>query len=113
MTKIGILSITQVIFIIIIFGILIYLQSQQTLLGNTINIAGKNRYLTTNILYQISEYLGQPNTQSTITDENKEINYNNNISKIKVAEQQLDSNIMALKNGGNISNIQLQPIPSE
>jgi signal transduction histidine kinase len=114
MIKIGILSITQILFIIIIFGILIYLQSQQTLLGNTINIAGKNRYLTTNILYQISEYIGQPNTQSTtITDENKGINYNNNISKIKVAEQQLDSNIMALKNGGNISDIQLQPIPSE
>jgi signal transduction histidine kinase len=113
MIKIGILSITQIVFIIIIFGILIYLQSQQTLLGNTINIAGKNRYLTTNILYQISEYLGQPNTQSTkITDENKEINYNN-ISKIKKAQQQLESNIMALKNGGNISNIQLQPIPSE
>ena len=115
MIKIGILSITQILFIVIIFGILIYLQSQQTLLGNTINIAGKNRYLTTNILYQISEYLGQPNTQSTTTttDENKKINYKDNISKIKVAEQQLDSNIMALKNGGNISNIQLQPIPSE
>ncbi len=116
MIKIGILSLTQILFIIIIFGILIYLQSQQTLLGNTINIAGKNRYLTTNILYQISEYIGQPNTQSTTTtttDKNKKINYNNNISKIKVAEQQLDSNIMALKNGGHISDIQLQPIPSE
>ena len=78
MIKIGILSITQILFIVIIFGILIYLQSQQTLLGNTINIAGKNRYLTTNILYQISEYIGQPNTQSTTTtttDENKKINY--------------------------------------
>ncbi|MGN6349680.1 MAG: HAMP domain-containing sensor histidine kinase [Candidatus Nitrosocosmicus sp.] len=118
MIKIGILSITQILFIVIIFGILIYLQSQQTLLGNTINIAGKNRYLTTNIIYQISEYLGQSNTQSTtttttITDENKRINYNDNISKIKVAEQQIDSNIIALKNGGNISDIQLQPIPSE
>jgi hypothetical protein len=77
MIKIGILSITQILFIVIIFGILIHLQSQQTLLGNTINIAGKNRYLTTNIIYQISEYLGQSNTQSTttttITDENKKI----------------------------------------
>jgi hypothetical protein len=50
MTKIGILSLTQILFIIIIFSILIYLQSQQTLLGNTINIAGKNRYLTSNLL---------------------------------------------------------------
>jgi signal transduction histidine kinase len=113
MMKIGIISITQIIFIIIIFGILIYLQSQQTLLGNTINIAGKNRYLTSNIIYQISEYVGQPYIQSTITDGKNEINYNNNISKIKEAEQQFDSNIMALKNGNTISNIQLEPIPTE
>jgi hypothetical protein len=41
MTKIGVLSLTQILFIVIIFGILIYLHPQQTLLGNTINIAGK------------------------------------------------------------------------
>lgn len=101
------------IIIIIIFGILIYLQSQQTLLGNTINIAGKNRYFTSNILYQISEYTGQSNIQSTIVDRKNEISYNNNISKIVETEQQFDSNIIALKNGGNISNIQIQPIPTE
>ena len=116
MTKIGILSITQVLFIIISFGVLIYLQSQQTLLGNTINIAGKNRYLTSNLLYQVSDYKSQSFSQLTIPGEKNQINYklsNNSISKIKSAEQQIDSNMMALKNGGNVSNIQIQPIPSE
>ena len=116
MIKIGILSITQILFIIIIFSILIYLQSQQTLLGNTINIAGKNRYLASNLLYQISEYKGQLYSQLTITSEKNDINYNignNTFSKIKAAEQQINSNMLALKNGGNISNIQIQPIPSE
>jgi hypothetical protein len=41
----GILALIQIIFIISIFAILIYFQSQQTLLGNTINIAGKGRFL--------------------------------------------------------------------
>src|SRR6478609_8699304 len=116
MTKIGILSITQVLFIIISFGVLIYLQSQQTLLGNTINIAGKNRYLTSNLLYQVSDYKSQSFSQLTIPGEKNQINYkfgNNSISKIKSAEQQIDSNMMALKNGGNVSNIQIQSIPSE
>jgi hypothetical protein len=52
--KIGLLSLIQIIFIIAIFGTLTYIQSQQTLLGNTINIAGKNRFLTVNVLYEIS-----------------------------------------------------------
>ncbi len=116
MTKIGILSIIQILFIIISFGVLIYLQSQQTLLGNTINIAGKNRYLTSNLLYQVSDYKSQSFSQLTIPGEKNQINYklsNNSISKIKSAEQQIDSNMMALKNGGNVSNIQIQSIPSE
>jgi hypothetical protein len=111
MVKIGILSLIQIIFIIIIFAILVYFQSQQTLLGNTINIAGKERFLTSNLLYQISEFIPRSmmTTMATTTT-----NYAiNNISQIKSAERQLESNIMILKNGGNISNIQVQPIPSK
>jgi signal transduction histidine kinase len=106
MIKMGILALTQIIFIISIFAILIYFQSQQTLLGNTINIAGKDRFLTSNLLYQIAEFIPKSPIAAS--------NYNsNNISQIKIAEQQLESNIVTLKNGGNISNIQLQPIPSK
>jgi signal transduction histidine kinase len=112
MVKIGILSLIQIIFIIIIFAILVYFQSQQTLLGNTINIAGKERFLTSNLLYQISEFIPRSmmTTMATTTTTNYAIN---NISQIKSAELQLESNIMILKNGGNISNIQVQPIPSK
>ena len=97
--KIGILSLVQIIFIIIIFSVLTYIQSQQTLLGNTINIAGKNRYRTLNVLYEAIDYL---NIQSPTN------NYNTDISQIKSAEQQLESNIMVLKDGGKISGVDTQ-----
>jgi signal transduction histidine kinase len=104
MVKIGILSMTQIIFIIVIFGILVYFQSQQTHLGNTINIAGKNRFLTLDMLYKTSEYLTQPTTTNQ-----------NNIDKfqIETAMQQLDLNIMMLRNGGKTSDIELKPLPLE
>ncbi len=101
--KIGILSLVQIIFIIIIFSVLTYIQSQQTLLGNTINIAGKNRFLTLNVLYETIGYL---NKQSPTN------NYNSSISQIKSAEQQLESNIMVLKDGGKISGVDIQSLPS-
>ncbi len=106
MVKIGILSLIQIFFIIIIFGILTYVQSQQILLGNTINIAGKNRFLTLNILYEISEYITKSTTGAT--------NYNrNDISQIKAAEGQLENNIITLKEGGKTSGIELEPLSPE
>ncbi len=83
--KIGILSLVQIIFIIIIFSVLTYIQSQQTLLGNTINIAGKNRFLTLNVLYEAIDYL---NVQSPTN------NYNTDISQIKSAEPSAQSLIL-------------------
>jgi signal transduction histidine kinase len=100
--KIGILSLIQIIFIIIIFSVLTYIQSQQTLLGNTINIAGKNRFLALNVLYEVIEY---GNNQSLTN------NFNNDISQIKGAEQQLESNIIVLKDGGKISGLDVQSLP--
>jgi signal transduction histidine kinase len=100
--KIGILSLVQIIFIIIIFSILTYVQSQQTLLGNTINIAGKNRFLTLNVLYQATEYM---NMQSLTN------NGNSSISQIQSAEHQLKSNIMVLKEGGKTSGVDVQSLP--
>jgi signal transduction histidine kinase len=70
-----------------------------TYLGNSINIAGKNRFLTSNLLYQVSEYLFEDNTQSS--------------SKINSAINQLESNVLALKEGGNIAGIDLKPLPTE
>ena len=99
--KIGILSLVQIIFIIMIFSILTYIQSQQTLLGNTINIAGKNRFLTLNVLYEATEYLNLLSSTN---------NSNISFSPIKSAEDQLKSNIMVLKEGGKTSGVDVQSL---
>ena len=55
--KIGILVAIQIVFIISSFSILSYYESQGTYLGNSINIAGKNRFLTSRSnLFQIILY---------------------------------------------------------
>jgi signal transduction histidine kinase len=96
--KIGILVFIQIIFIISSFIILTYYQSQSTYLGNSINIAGKNRFLTSNLMFSIMEYFNDNNSDS---------------SKINYAIEQLESNILVLKQGGKISDIDLKPLPSE
>src|ERR687898_1494009 len=96
--KIGILVFIQIIFIISSFIILTYYQSQSTYLGNSINIAGKNRFLTSNLMLSITEYFMESNSDS---------------SKISYAIDQLESNILVLKQGGKISEIDLKPLPSE
>jgi signal transduction histidine kinase len=72
-----------------------------TYLGNSINIAGKNRFLTSNLMLEISEYLlTEDNTKSS--------------SKINAAINQLESNILTLRQGGNIvTGIDLKPLPRE
>ena len=96
--KIGILVFIQIVFIITSFIILTYYQSQSTYLGNSINIAGKNRFLTSNLMFSITEYFMENNSDS---------------SKINSAIDQLESNILVLKQGGEISDIDLKPLPSE
>jgi nitrate/nitrite-specific signal transduction histidine kinase len=97
--KIGILVVIQIGFIICSFGILSYQDSQDTHLGNSINIAGKNRFLTSNLLLQISEYFSQGGNGSSL-------------SNIRSAMNQLESNILTLKQGGMIADIDLRPLPS-
>ena len=102
--KIGVLVVIQIIFIITSFSILSYYESLGTYLGNSINIAGKNRFLTSNLMIHMSEYfLAGSNDVSKIT----------HVSKINSAVQQLESNILALRQGGKVSNIELKPLPSE
>src|SRR5919206_2737410 len=79
--KIGVLVVIQIIFILTSFSILSYYESQGTYLGNSINIAGKNRFLTSNLMLQISEYFLEGNTSD--------------VSKINLAMNELESNILA------------------
>ena len=90
----------QIAFVICSFSILSYYESQSTHLGNSINIAGKNRYLTSNLLLQTSEFFSQGGNSST------------QFSNLKSAMNQLESNILELKQGGMISDINLRPLPS-
>ena len=102
--KIGVLVVIQIIFIITSFSILSYYESLGTYLGNSINIAGKNRFLTSNLILHISEYfLAGSSDVSKIT----------HVSKINSAMDQLESNILALRQGGKVSDIDLKPLPSE
>ena len=55
--KIGLLIVIETIFIFSNFGILAYFQSEGSSLGNSINIASKNRYLTASLLLQVEKYL--------------------------------------------------------
>ena len=88
--------IVEIILIVGSFSVLAYFQSQQSSIGNSINIAGKNRYLTTNLLFQTEKY----------------IDGSSDASQLKAARDSLQSNIMTLKQGGRISGIDLRPLPS-
>src|SRR5215218_341021 len=103
--KIAILVVIQIIFIITSFSILSYYESQGTYLGNSINIAGKNRFLTSNLMLHLSEYFFESN--------GNDISKINHISKINSAIDQLETNILALREGGKVSDVDLKPLPSE
>jgi hypothetical protein len=95
--KITLLVIIEIILIVSSFGVLAYFQSQQYSLGNSINIADKNRYLTSNLLLQTEKYLDGTS----------------NASQLKAAVNGLQSNIITLKQGGMISGVNLKPLSSD
>jgi signal transduction histidine kinase len=98
-SKIVIFVFILIILVITSFIIFSYYQSQTKYLGNSINIAGKNRFLTSNLMFQISEYLLENNTID--------------VSKINSAINQLESNIFVLKEGGKAGSIELMPLQIE
>ena len=107
--KIGILAVIEVIFIIGSFGVLAYFQSQGTFLGNSINIAGKNRFLTANVLFEASEYL----TSSSSSPSASPPSPAPSTSQLNIAMDRLESNIIALKEGGKVSGVDLKPLPPQ
>jgi hypothetical protein len=78
--------------------LLAYFESQSTLIGNSINIAGKNRFLTSNVILEAERYLGG------LWE----------VSKLNEAIAELDSNIRTLRTGGVIAGTtELGPLSSE
>jgi signal transduction histidine kinase len=98
-SKIVIFVFILIILVITSFIIFSFYQSQMKYMGNSINIAGKNRFLTSNLMFQISEYLFENSTKD--------------VSKINSAINQLESNILVLREGGKSGSIDLMPLPVE
>ena len=96
--RIVILVFIQIFFIIISLIIVSYYQSQMTYLGNSINMAGKNRFLSSNLMYDTAEFF---------------LGNNSDISNINSDIKELETNILTLKQGGKISDIELKPLPDE
>ena len=67
-----------------------------TYLGNSINIAGKNRFLSSNLMYDTAEFF---------------LRNSSDISNINSGIKELETNILTLKQGGKISDIELKPLP--
>jgi signal transduction histidine kinase len=96
-TKIGILVVIEIIIILSSFVLLVYFESQGTLLGNSINIAGKNRFLTANVQLAAEEYRAGSASLSDLDN----------------AVETLESNIVALKEGGSYASLELSSLPSQ
>ena len=113
--KIGFLVAIIIAVIICSFIILVYFQSQQTFLGNSINIAGKNRFLTMSVLFQTSEYLNGifSSFYSPSTQVSSLASSTSNAAKLNHAINNLNTNLLVLRDGGKTSNIELKPLSSK
>jgi signal transduction histidine kinase len=105
LSKITLLVVIEIVLVVCSFSILAYFQSEQSSLGNSINIAGKNRYLTANLLLQTEKYLyGLAFSAPPVAT--------SDALQLKDAISSLESNIMTLKQGGKISGVNLKPLPA-
>jgi signal transduction histidine kinase len=104
--KLAILIAIEVLLVVGSFGISTYIESQSTAIGNTINLAGKNRYLTANLLLQFEKVNGG----------------SAQVDSLRNASDALNENISFLRSGGNVSpsssssssdNIFLTPLSSK
>lgn len=96
-SKIIIIVLCQIALIMGSFLSVVIWESQFSLLGNSINVAGKNRLLASQFLSETKDY-----TYLKLSDANPEIYLN-----------ELEQNILFLKNGGEQNNIKLNPLPEQ
>lgn len=95
-TKIGLLIAVEIVLITGSFGYLALFENSKALIGNSINIAGKNRFLTATVLLESEYYLSDRTRQDNVEDSLK----------------QLESNILLLKDGGKVADIEVGALPS-
>jgi signal transduction histidine kinase len=113
--KIGFLVIIIIAVIICSFVTLVYFQSQQTFLGNSINIAGKNRFLTMNVLFQTSEYLNGILSAFSSPSAHAPSSVLSTFSTMKLNDSvdNLNTNLLVLRDGGKTSNVELKPLSTK
>ena len=99
--RLAILIAIEVVLVVSSFGISTYIESQSTATGNTINIAGRNRYLTSNFLLELE----------------KVSHGSANIENLTNARDALNTNILFLRSGGHIASssgdIFLEPLSAK
>lgn len=93
-TKISLIVISQIALIVGSFLTIAILESQISLVGNSVNIAGKNRLLTSQFLNELGDFMYVKNSNAT--------------PEIKLNE--LEENILLLKNGGVHSGLKIQKL---
>ncbi len=96
--KIVILVMIQISLIIISFLTIVYLESTHILAGNTVNIAGKNRVLTSMAHLELQVIMSDPLA---------------NTDRVYFALDKLEKNIYFLKHGGSMLDIQITPLPRQ
>jgi len=96
-SKVSIIILCQIGIIIGSFLTLAFFESQTALLGNSINVAGKNRYLSSDFVNEVKDhtFLKNPNA--------------NPINKLNA----LEKNINLLKNGGMLNEIEIPKLEME
>jgi len=92
-SKIGIIVLIQIMLIIVSFAILVSLETESFLLGNTINIAGKNRLLTMAVYHETEKSLYRQNNHDPLKSLNS-----------------LETNLIVLKEGGIENNVHINPL---
>ncbi|MDX1595600.1 MAG: HAMP domain-containing sensor histidine kinase [Nitrosopumilaceae archaeon] len=93
--KLAIIISIQIILIIGSFGFLAYFENETSLIGNSINVAGKNRFLSMVAHDNIQDVLLGINSENPMDGFNS-----------------LESNLLFLKDGGTVDDLSLKPLDS-
>lgn len=104
--KIIMLIMLQITIIIASFLIVAYLESEKTLAGHTINIAGKNRVLTSQVEIEIYRFVLSNVTPGSLDESTR-------IDGVLGALSDLDANIHTLKHGGTAPDAKILPLPDK
>jgi|GEM_PF-795035 len=93
--KVAILIGIEMVLVVGSFGYLASQEAQNQLIGNSINIAGKNRFLTASVLLQSEYYISGSATSFAVEESLRD----------------LEANLILLKDGGEAGRIEVEALP--